>query len=66
MKKISEKHLRDTIANWRRNPKSQRLGQYLVNVLELRTDNTEDTQELFYTADEKRALAIVYENFVEN
>lgn len=66
MKKISEKHLHDTIANWRRNPKSQRLGQYLVNVLELRTDNTEDTQELFYTADEKRALAIVYENFVEN
>ena len=41
-----------------------RLGQFLVNDLELRTDDPEDTRELFYTKSDKLAISILFERFV--
>ena len=42
-----------------------RLGQYLVNEHDLKTETHEDTRELFYTKDDKRAIILLFERFVD-
>lgn len=43
--------------------KRERLGQFLVNTLCLRTNDPKDTLDLFYTTNDREAIRIVYEKF---
>lgn len=44
--------------------REQRFGQYLVNQLDLRTGDPQDTQEMFYTTNQSRVFELM-QKFLE-